>query len=132
MEVVRVWRGVASSMCGLCVAALTACSLPAVARARAAVVTAASCSQQDVQSAVDQAGDGDTVLVPAGGATWRTTDTNYPAAIASRKGSEKSIALKGSRARLRLLSKTWLSKPLPRHNQWRRLWGRTRCQRSGH
>ena len=122
------WRGVASSMGGLCLAALTACSLPAVARARAAVVTAASCSQQDVQSAIDQAGDGDTVLVAPG----RTTDTNYPAAIASRKGSEKSIALKGSRARLRLLSKTWLSKPLPRHNQWRRLWGRTRCQRSGH
>ncbi|MBN1771815.1 MAG: hypothetical protein JXB32_11170 [Deltaproteobacteria bacterium] len=37
---------------------------------RGGEVTAASCSQADVQTAVDAAGEGDTVLVPAGRCTW--------------------------------------------------------------
>jgi len=35
-----------------------------------AIIQAASCSQQDVQAAIDLAQDGDTVLVPAGTAIW--------------------------------------------------------------
>jgi hypothetical protein len=36
----------------------------------AATITAPSCNQADVQNAIEQAADGDTVLVPAGSSTW--------------------------------------------------------------
>jgi polygalacturonase len=36
------------------------------------VIHAASCSQEDVQAAIDAANDGDTVSVPAGTCTWTT------------------------------------------------------------
>jgi hypothetical protein len=36
----------------------------------AATITAQSCNQADVQDAIEQAADGDTVLVPAGRCTW--------------------------------------------------------------
>jgi hypothetical protein len=36
----------------------------------AATINAASCSRSDVQSAIDSAGPGDTVVVPPGSATW--------------------------------------------------------------
>lgn len=39
--------------------------------ARAAVFTAASLSQADVQSAIDKSSIGDTILLPAGSATWK-------------------------------------------------------------
>src|SRR5262245_2329599 len=50
-------------------AILTACSLPAVS-ATAGTITAASCSAQDVQAAVNAAADGAVVSVPAGQCTW--------------------------------------------------------------
>jgi len=40
--------------------------------AHAASVSAASCSQADVQAAVNKAADGDIVTVPSGGCTWAT------------------------------------------------------------
>jgi hypothetical protein len=43
------------------------------------VIKAKSCSQQDVQAAIDAAGDGDTVLVPEGTATWTTPVFAKPA-----------------------------------------------------
>lgn len=43
-----------------------------VATAEAATVEAASCSESDVSYAIDSAGDGDTVLVPAGECAWDT------------------------------------------------------------
>ncbi|MEM7816251.1 MAG: hypothetical protein QXN71_03970, partial [Candidatus Aenigmatarchaeota archaeon] len=36
----------------------------------ATTITAASCNQEDVQAAIDQAQDGDTVLVPEGECVW--------------------------------------------------------------
>ncbi len=40
------------------------------ARAHAETITAASCSLEDVQAAVDAAADGDTVLIPDGSSSW--------------------------------------------------------------
>lgn len=40
------------------------------ARSDAATITARSCNQPDVQNAIQQAADGDTVLVPAGNSVW--------------------------------------------------------------
>ncbi|GBE19289.1 protein metal binding site [archaeon BMS3Abin17] len=39
------------------------------------IINAASCSQQNVQAAIDSANDGDTVLVPAGNCTWTNAVT---------------------------------------------------------
>lgn len=44
-----------------------------VTQVSAGTINAASCSQADVQAAVFQAKDGDTVQIPAGSATWRQT-----------------------------------------------------------
>jgi hypothetical protein len=53
---------------------------------------AATCSQADVQTAVDAASNGDTVTVPSGSCTWTTTTQNTPSvSIAS-----KSITLQGA------------------------------------
>jgi hypothetical protein len=41
--------------------------------ASAATITAASCAQSAVQSAINSAADGDTVVVPAGTCTWSST-----------------------------------------------------------
>lgn len=46
------------------------CVLALVSTVQAATRTAASLSQVDVQKAVNEASDGDTVLLPAGTATW--------------------------------------------------------------
>ena len=45
------------------------------AETRATTITAASCSQTDVQAAINSAGSGDTVVIPAcpGGASWTST-----------------------------------------------------------
>jgi hypothetical protein len=51
----------------------------------AATITAESCSQSDVQRAIDSALDGDTVLVPAGNCTW-----------SSSVNINKTITLKGA------------------------------------
>ena len=50
------------------------------------VIRAGSCSRADVQAAINQAGDGDTVLVPAGSASWTS-----PVSIAA-----KAIVLRGA------------------------------------
>jgi hypothetical protein len=63
-----------------------------LAAARAATHTANSCSQQDVQAAIDAAGDGDTVFVPAGTAEYRTIVAGTPAL----KIKDKGIALLGA------------------------------------
>jgi hypothetical protein len=47
---------------------------------------AASCSQEDVQDAVDAASDGDFVLVPAGHCTWTTPLAATPAVEIDGKG----------------------------------------------
>lgn len=50
-----------------------------------ATIQAASCSQADVQAAIDAAADGDTVLVPAGSCTWTTTQAMTPAVSIANK-----------------------------------------------
>jgi MYXO-CTERM domain-containing protein len=53
--------------------ACAAAAWTAAAPARAATITAPSCSLEDVQTAVASAADGDTVSVPAGNCTWSST-----------------------------------------------------------
>jgi hypothetical protein len=50
------------------------------------VIQATSCSQTDVQAAVDAASDGDFVLVPAGSCTWTTPLASTPAVEIAGKG----------------------------------------------
>jgi len=45
------------------------------AKGQAATITAASCSQADVQTALKSAADGDTVAIPAGTCAWTSTVT---------------------------------------------------------
>src|SRR5271166_329182 len=47
----------------------------APALARAATINAASCSQTDVQNAINSANSGDTVNIPAGNCTWSSAMT---------------------------------------------------------
>jgi len=49
------------------------CNLTYVAKANAATINASSCSQAAVQSAINSASNGDTVMVPAGSCTWGST-----------------------------------------------------------
>ncbi|MCK4282863.1 MAG: hypothetical protein KAX44_00995 [Candidatus Brocadiae bacterium] len=72
------------------------CGSVLAAEAHGDTITAASCSQADVQAAIDEAGDGDVVLVPAGTATWTTAAENRPAVVFSKKGAEKGITLRGA------------------------------------
>jgi len=53
---------------------------------------AASCSQTDIQAAIDAASDGDIVLVPAGQCVWSTLVAHTPAVSISGKG----ITLQGA------------------------------------
>lgn len=69
----------------LLILTLLACSLVHLDDANAETVRAASCSQEDVQKAINAAQDGDTVVVPAGTATWVTKDGNKPAVLISGK-----------------------------------------------
>lgn len=46
------------------------CNIIYVCNSDAATINAASCSQTDVQAAVNSANNGDTVVVPAGSCTW--------------------------------------------------------------
>src|SRR5208337_2610859 len=46
------------------------CSAPLTQATTGNVITAASCSQANVQTAMNSANDGDTVIVPAGTCTW--------------------------------------------------------------
>ena len=60
--------------------------------ALAATRTAKTCSQQDVQAAIDAAQDGDTVVVPAGTSEYKTTTPG----AAALKIKNKGIALLGA------------------------------------
>ncbi len=55
-------------------------------------ILATSCSQTDVQAAIDAAADGDTVLVPRGTATWTTPAVRTP----SVRIVDKSVTLQGA------------------------------------
>jgi hypothetical protein len=66
-------------------------SLFHAAAGQGAVIDAASCSQTDVQTAVDAAGDGDTVAVPEGSCSWTTPAAQTPAVTIE----DKSISLEG-------------------------------------
>lgn len=91
------WEQITMTSCGRTVALMwIACTALGVTPAVAKTITAASCSGEDVQAAVDAASDGDTVAVPAGTATWRTAEENRPAVVISPKGREKQITLKGA------------------------------------
>lgn len=57
-----------------------------VSQGEAATQTAATCSQSNVQSAINAANDGDTVLIPAGNCTW----------TASVQTNNKRINLQGA------------------------------------
>jgi hypothetical protein len=54
--------------------------------AYAATQTARTCSQQDVQAAIDAAHDGDTVVVPAGTSEYKTIAQGVPALKIDNKG----------------------------------------------
>jgi hypothetical protein len=53
-------------------------------KAEAATINAASCSQNHVQSAVDSANDGDTVVVPAGSASWTNSVLDEPVIVINK------------------------------------------------
>ena len=50
------------------------CNFIYISKANTATINSASCSQSDVQAAVNSASDGDTVLVPPGNCTWTGLD----------------------------------------------------------
>ena len=60
--------------------------------AHGATIRATSCSQEDVQHAIDAARDGDVVAVPAGTATWLAAGENKPAVLIG----DKVITLRGA------------------------------------
>jgi hypothetical protein len=70
---------------------------PELCNSSTKTINAASCSQEDVQAAIDSAQDGNTVIVPAGNCTWTTPhcygSSNYCAAIQIVK---KSVFLQGA------------------------------------
>ena len=71
--------------------AIPAAALPGTENEAALVLAgevhyATSCSQEDVQDAVDAASDGDLVLVPAGHCTWTTPLAATPAVEINGKG----------------------------------------------
>lgn len=62
--------------------------------AQAVVIEASSCAAPDVRAAVEAAGDGDTVDVPAGACVWRCPSAQNPAVLISGK----RIVLRGAGA----------------------------------
>src|SRR5262252_1396905 len=58
--------------------------------ARAATINAASCTQSAVQTAINSASAGDTVVVPASSCTWTTTTSVTPSVTLN-----KAITLQG-------------------------------------
>ncbi len=88
---------------GLFALAFFVCSFMHLGSAHAETVKATSCSQQDVQAAIDAARDGDVVEVPAGTATWIAEDNNRPAVLISGKaitlcgaGVDESVIIDGN------------------------------------
>jgi pectate lyase len=56
------------------------------------ILYASSCAQEEIQALIDQAEDGDTIVVPEGVCTWQTSTANVPAVLVSGK----SITLQGA------------------------------------
>lgn len=69
---------------------LLLCNSIYVAAANAAIIYAASCSQSDVQSAVNSASYGDTVVVPDGSCGW-TSSVTIDRAIILKGGGSYSV-----------------------------------------
>ena len=59
----------------------------------AAVFQAASCSDSDIQKAIDSASDGDTVLVPAGTCSWTSTVSITKGITVSGAGIDETIII---------------------------------------
>lgn len=57
----------------------------------AAIINAKSCSQPDIQSAINSAGNGDTVTVPAGSCTWTSVTINAKAVTLQGAGIGSTI-----------------------------------------
>ncbi|MDE2038306.1 MAG: peptidoglycan-binding protein [Patescibacteria group bacterium] len=69
-------------------------TLPAASAAHA--ITAASCSQTDVQSAIDAASTGDTVTIPAGSCTWTMpVSLNKPITLQG-SGNQQTVITDGT------------------------------------
>jgi len=101
-------RGAAVVACGVAIlsplAGLKAADEPAQAQAvTGRVIPAASCQQQDVQKAIGEAQDGDTILLAAGEATWVPPDARTPSVLVGGKtitiqgaGVDKTFITDGS------------------------------------
>jgi hypothetical protein len=87
-------RGSNSSLMRVCtgIVTLLLCCLPAHAN----TITAASCSQADVQKAITLANTGDTVIVPGGSCSWGPNA--WPSAV--NIPSNKGITLDGGGAKI--------------------------------
>jgi hypothetical protein len=86
---VGLWSLLSLTLAGLWADGSTA---GAVLAAAVRVVPAASCSQKDVQAAIDSAQDGDTVLLPAGEATWTPPGVRTPCVVIA----DKVLTLQGA------------------------------------
>src|ERR1700674_3069643 len=69
------------------------------AAAHAATITAASCSQTDVQNAINSASSGDAVVVPAGTCSWSTVTILNTKGI-TLQGASDGTTINGSAALL--------------------------------
>jgi len=107
MTLVAGWLTALSPLAGLEAAdtsAARAAGNPPQGEAKAGrVIPAASCTQQDVQQVIDTAQDGDTVVLPAGEATWTPPDARTPSVLIKGKmitlqgaGIDKTIITDGS------------------------------------
>jgi hypothetical protein len=87
-------------------AAVSAAAALAAWTARGDIISAPTCSDEDVQAAIDAAADGDTVLVPAGSCTW-------DAAVVL---DDKSVILRGEGMDVTVItdatSDAWAQEPL--------------------
>jgi hypothetical protein len=75
---------------------LVALSIAGIAPARAATISAASCSQGDVQAAIDLAQNGDTVAVPAGACTWTSVACQMHGNYCTPISIARSIVVRGA------------------------------------
>src|SRR5262245_5114610 len=93
------FQGIALSLLSLAIFGI----LSAPTTVSAATITAASCSAADVQTAVNSAGDGDTVMVPPGSCTWstRVSITNKSISLIGAGIGSTSITGNDSTARQR-------------------------------
>ena len=57
------------------------------------IIYAASCSQEDVQAAIDLANDGDIVIVPAGTCTWDSAVSFYKSITVQGAGIDSTIII---------------------------------------